>query len=99
MRDTIISSGVELVAVGETSMLKAQKRVAGCQNCSASVSHPFSSVLIEVLGVRTTSTEYLLCLPARCPNCGHPILENTLVRCEGDAEAHGSANLDFGRCW
>jgi hypothetical protein len=98
MRDAMISSGVELIAVGEASMLKAQKRVVGCQNCSTSVSHPFSSLLIQVLGVRTTSTEYLLCLPASCPNCSQPIVENTLVRCEGDADRY-NADLDFGRCW
>ncbi len=99
MKDNVISAGVELVAVGETSILNAQRRVVGCQSCSASVSHPFSSVLTEVMGAGCAITEYVLCAPARCPNCDQPILENTLVRCEGDGDDAASADLDFGRCW
>jgi hypothetical protein len=99
MRQNVTSTAVELVAVGEASTLKAQSRVIGCQNCSASVSQRFSSVLIEVLGAGAAPTEYLLCAPAQCPNCNQPIFENTLVRCEGDGPDTSSASLDFGRCW
>ena len=97
MRENVVSTAVELVSVGEASALKAQSRVSACQSCSASVSQPFSSVLVEVLGRGTTLTEYLLCAPARCPNCNHPVYENTLVRCEGDEP--DDVKLDFGRCW
>lgn len=99
MRENVISAGVEVIVVGEASVGKAQNRVASCQSCSASVSHPFSSVLIEVIGAGGTIAEYVLCAPARCPNCNKPIFENTLVRCEGDEDRPVSVDLDFGRCW
>ena len=97
MRENVILAGVELVAIGEESGRKAARRVVGCQSCTASVTHPFSSVLVEVLGVGRTNAEYVLCSPAHCPNCNQAIFEHTLVRCEGD-DLDG-ADLDFGRCW
>jgi hypothetical protein len=76
----------DLVAVGEASLLKAQKRVIACQGCSGAVTRSFSSVLVEVFGAEGPVCEYLLCGPARCPNCARAIYENTLVRCEGEFE-------------
>jgi hypothetical protein len=99
MRENVILAGVEVVVVGEASISKAQRRVVGCQSCSASVSHPFSSVLVEVIGAGDAIAEYMLCAPARCPNCSQLIFENTLVRCEGDGDVAAGAALDFGRCW
>jgi hypothetical protein len=100
MREKVVTIGIELVAVGGASIQKAQKRVAACQSCSASVSRPFSSIIIEVLGAAGPISEYVLCAPARCPNCAQPIVENTLVRCEGELEDDApNAPLDFGRCW
>jgi hypothetical protein len=99
MRENIISAGIEVVVVGEISMLKAQRRLVGCQSCSPSVSRPFSSTLVEELGAADKITEYVLCRPCRCPNCAQPVLEHTLVRCEGDIVDAVRADLDFGRCW
>jgi len=99
MRENIVLTGIELIAVGESSLLRAQNLVVACQSCSASVSQPFSSVLTEVVGPGRTITEYVLCTPARCPNCSQPIVENTLVRCEGGGDDASDASLDFGRCW
>jgi hypothetical protein len=98
MRENVISAAVEVVVVGEASMRKAQRRVEGCQSCRASVSHPFSSVLTEVIGAGAIA-EYVLGTPAQCPNCNQPIFENTLVRCEGDEDGPANVDLDFGRCW
>lgn len=99
MKQKVFSAGVEVVVVGEASIAKAQRRLVGCQSCRASLSHPFSSVLIEVIGAGGAIAEYVLCAPARCPNCNQPILENTLVRCEGDEDDLAGVDLDFGRCW
>jgi predicted Zn-ribbon and HTH transcriptional regulator len=87
MKHRSVSRGFELVTVGEASMLKAETRLVACQACSPSVSRSFGSVLIEVLGANDLMTEYVLCVPAECPNCGESIVENTLVRCEGEREA------------
>jgi len=84
MKNKSVIRGIELLTVGEQSVLKAQTRVIACQGCSPSVSRSFGSVLVEVLGANDPMTEYVLCAPAECPNCGKPIVENTLVRCEGE---------------
>lgn len=77
--------GTELVVVGTMSLVQAQIRVIACQNCSSGVSRPFRSVLVEVLGVRHHLSEFMMPTSVACPNCDSPMLENTLVRCEGES--------------
>ena len=92
--------GIELVVVGRASLLKAQRRLVACQGCSASVSRSFGSVLTEVLGAASPFSEYVLGESARCPNCSQPILETTLVRCEGELEGETpNAIRDFTPSW
>ncbi len=86
MKENPVIRGVELVTVGEASILKAQARVIACQECSPAVSRSFSSILTEVLGATSPVTEYVMCAQAHCPNCGQLIEENTLVRCEGERD-------------
>lgn len=84
MRDKSVVLGTELVVVGTMSLIEALSRVTACQNCSAGVTRPFQDVLIEVLGVGHPMSEFVMADSAVCPNCDEPILENTLVRCEGE---------------
>jgi hypothetical protein len=78
--------GLELVALGETSLRRALMHVVACESCSATVSRSFGSVLSEVLGPTNSVTEYILCAPVRCPNCSESIIEGTLVRCDVDQD-------------
>src|SRR5437867_6194737 len=73
-----ILRGVELVALGQPSLLKAQERITGCQACDGSASRSFESLLALVLE-KGGATEYFVCSPVECPRCGSPILETTLV--------------------
>jgi len=70
--------GTELMAVGQASMMKALRRVAGCAVCDKTASVPFESVLMNAL--RSGGTELFLSCPAECPRCGSSIVEKTLVR-------------------
>jgi hypothetical protein len=70
--------GIELVAVGQVSILKAQNRLTGCAICCNSASLPFESVITEVLD-HDGSSEYFLCSPAKCPRCNSILSETTLV--------------------
>ena len=70
--------GIELIAVGEASLLKAQEQITGCQACTGFASRPFQSVLAQLLE-NGGATEYFLCSPVECPRCASPILETTLV--------------------
>src|SRR5262249_13595069 len=87
MKQKTVVRGIEVVAVGETSVLKALGQIAACQGCSPSISRSFGSVLLDVLGPATTATEYLMSEPVPCPSCSRPMFENTLVRCVGEREA------------
>jgi len=86
MRHQAIEQGAELIAIGEISLRKALTRVVACQNCSPAVSRSFGSVLSEALAAAGPVVEYVLTAPARCPNCSVSILENTLVRCDGERD-------------
>ena len=95
MRDKSVILGTELVVVGTRSLIDAQSRVTACQHCSLGVSRPFRSVLTEVLGVNYPMSEFVMADSAACPNCDSPILENTLVRCEGEPGRHAPATYSI----
>lgn len=94
MRHESAAVATEWVAVGPESLMKAQTRVEACQFCSPSVSRPFSSVVVEVLGAANPVCQYLLSAPAECPSCAQPLVEDTLVRCEGERQSNASTLAD-----
>src|SRR5438552_4086359 len=83
MKHDILLYGVEVVAIGETSLVKAQLRITACEACSESARSSFGSLLASVLE-NSGSTEYLLSSPAHCPKCAAPIFETTLVHFAGE---------------
>ena len=70
--------GLELVAVGQASILKAQNRLTACAACSNSASLPFEAVIGEVLG-SSDGIAFMLTAPAECPRCNSPLFEATSV--------------------
>jgi hypothetical protein len=68
----------EVIVVGEASVLKAQRHLTGCSICCETASHPFDSVLSQVLGNPET-TQHFLWRPISCPRCASSIIESTLV--------------------
>ena len=95
MNQKSLVQGIEVVAVGETSVGKALSRVVACQGCTPSVSRAFGSVLVEVLGAANPMTEYVMSEPGRCPNCSRPMFENTLVRCEGERDDYPVETIKY----
>ena len=93
MKEKTIGQGTQVIAVGNTSVLKALMRVAACQGCAPAASRPFSSVLVEALGAEKAATEYLMSEAARCPNCSRPLFENTMVRCHDEANDHTAYDI------
>jgi predicted Zn-ribbon and HTH transcriptional regulator len=55
--------------------------------------------MIEVLGAGRPFAEFVLSEPARCPNCAQTILENTLVRCEGEIGNAMAPVREYAPCW
>src|SRR4030095_6733389 len=82
----LLMSRIELVAVGEATLMKALQRITGCAACSASASHSLDWLIHQVLG-NTGMTEYFLSSATECPKCGAPIFERTLVDFDGKAIA------------
>ena len=78
--------GVELVALGEATLLMAQCRVRGCAACSTSATESFQTLLHHMLGNGGTA-EYILGSSTYCPNCSAPIFEHTLIDFEGKVQA------------
>src|SRR5262245_60676791 len=89
--------GVELLAVGSETVRKAQQRLQSCERCNLFASAPFYVLLDEATG-RSNPTECMLCEAARCPKCGGPVIETTLVSFDDDAD--GSSRVDhFDAPW
>jgi hypothetical protein len=72
--------GVELLAIGQKTLLKANRRFLACQHCDTEASTPFEWILQEVLDQSENHVEYLLSEPAKCPKCASPVYESTLVQ-------------------
>jgi hypothetical protein len=61
-------------------MRQAQNLIAFCEHCDPENSEfLFDSLLDRVTGSDPRKTEYLLEVPARCPNCRRDVFEKTLV--------------------
>src|SRR5439155_19315025 len=70
--------GIDLVAVGTASLLKAQAHITGCKACDGSASRSFQSVLSEVLVV-CHATKYFVCAPSVCSMFASTIFESNYV--------------------
>jgi hypothetical protein len=69
-----------IVLVDSALLRKAQNLIAFCQSCdSESSEFPFDLLLDRVTGSDPTRTDYILEMPAKCPNCRRDVLEKTLV--------------------
>src|SRR5262249_43808047 len=54
--------------------------IQSCEHCNAHGAEiPFDNILDRVTGSDPSVTDYILVVPAKCPNCRREILEKTLV--------------------
>jgi len=69
-----------IVLVTATILMDAERSIAFCERCNPESSDfTFDMILDQVTGSDPRSTEYLLEVPARCPNCKQNVFEKTLV--------------------
>lgn len=73
---------IDVVLVDFGTMEEAQQFIVGCEQCSETAEIPFDSLLDAMTGCDPRITEYLLCEPARCPNCHAEVTEKTLILSE-----------------
>jgi hypothetical protein len=54
--------------------------IESCEHCNSKGAEiPFDNVLDRVTGSDPSVTDYVLEVPAKCPNCSRDILEKTLI--------------------
>ena len=70
---------ITLIAVSKASLLRAQERILGCEECSPEAEIPFDWVLDDVTGLSGSEVDYLLSEVARCPRCLGEVTEKTWV--------------------
>ena len=70
---------LKVVAISKESLFIAQQLVTGCEACDPSASRTFSAVLDKATNRMDGVTDYILCEPAKCNQCGAGIVETTLV--------------------
>ena len=69
-----------IVLVGDVTLRHAQSLIAFCEGCdSERAEFLFDHLLDRVTGSDPVRTEYMLEVPARCPNCTREVFEKTLV--------------------
>ena len=58
---------------------KAERLIESFEHCNRDNAEiPFDAVLDKVTGSNPSVTDYILEVPAKCPNCRREILEKTL---------------------
>jgi hypothetical protein len=69
-----------IVLVSEATLRQAENLIAFCEHCDFENSEfTFEMLLDRVTRADPARTEYILEVPARCPNCRREVLEKTLV--------------------
>src|SRR5689334_12604014 len=73
------------VSITQDQLLRAQAQIASCMSCNPEAEIPFDWLIRDVMSDRGY-VDYIMPLPAKCPNCYCPINEKTLVQPEGGLE-------------
>ena len=69
-----------IVLVTPTVFRQAQSLIAFCEHCdSENAEFLFDHILDRITGCDPMRTEYILEVPAICPNCRREVFEKTLV--------------------
>ena len=73
---------IHILALGISTIRRAQESIASCEACNKDAELPFDWILDEVTGQNSSTTDYFLTEPARCPRCGADVTEKTLVEAD-----------------
>jgi hypothetical protein len=69
-----------VVLIEASTLRKAERLIESCEACNPDGAEiPFDNILDRVTGSDPSVTDYILELPAECPDCRSEILEKTLV--------------------
>jgi hypothetical protein len=68
-----------IVLVDTATIQIAEQLLEGCEACTEEAEVPFDIILDGVKGSDTSTSDYLLERPAKCPKCFREVREKTLV--------------------
>ena len=65
-----------VILVDGATLLKAERMIESCEHCNPVAAEiPFDNILDQITGSDPSVTDYILEVPAKCPNCRREILE------------------------
>lgn len=69
-----------IVLIDAATLRKAERLIESCEHCNREGAEiPFDSILDRNTNSDPSVPDYILEIPAKCPNCRREILEKTLV--------------------
>ena len=69
-----------VVIINAATVRKTEALIQACEHCNEEdVQFPFAVILDRVTGSDPSVTDYVLEVPAKCPNCRRDPLEKTLI--------------------
>jgi hypothetical protein len=69
-----------VVLIDAVTLRKAEQLIESCECCNREGAEiPFDNILDRVTGSDPSVTDYILEMPAKCPNCRREVLEKTLI--------------------
>ena len=69
-----------IIVVSVSTIIGAEKLIQSCEACDPRAADtPFEWIIDRVTLLDAKVTDYIIEVPARCPACGNPIFEKTLV--------------------
>jgi len=75
---TLTEKHKTVVLVDEATVAETEQWLSACERCVDQAAIAFV-YLLDALMECEAVTEYLMCRPARCPNCSGEVSETTLV--------------------
>jgi hypothetical protein len=69
-----------IIVIASSTLYQAQQLVESCEHCNQPGAEiPFDWILDQFTGSDSTVTDYIIGVPAKCPNCRRNIFEKTLI--------------------
>jgi hypothetical protein len=72
------------ITISQNAVFQAEAEISGCGSCTEAGCVPFTQVLDFLRNHSPGEVDYILSVFGRCPACGSPLSENTMVRVRQD---------------
>src|SRR6059036_3699026 len=77
---------LNVLLVDAAIVSNAERLIESCEHCNRFAQIPLAWILDQITGCDRSVTDYLLERPAKCPKCGHDVLEKTRISRSGPVQ-------------